>query len=74
MKIRRIKKEDKKQVIKILIQMEELHRKERKDIFKRTTKKEVKNEFLKLLNENEKQTIVAEDRENKVRGLAYCKY
>lgn len=74
MKIRRIKKEDKKQVIKILIQMQELHRKGRKDIFKRTTKKEVKNEFLKLLNENEKQTIVAEDRENKVRGLAYCKY
>ena len=74
MKIRRIKKEDKKQVIKILIQMQELHRKGRKDIFKRTTKKEVKNEFLKLLNENEKQTIVAEDRKNKVRGLAYCKY
>lgn len=74
MKIRRMKKEDKKQVIKILIQMQELHRKGRKDIFKRTTKKEVKNEFLKLLNENEKQTIVAEDRKNKVRGLAYCKY
>lgn len=74
MKIRRIKKEDKKQVIKILIQMQELHRKGRKDIFKKITRKDVKNEFLKLLNENEKQTIVAEDRENKVRGLAYCKY
>ncbi len=74
MKIRRIKKEDKKQVIKILIQMQELHRKGRKDIFKKITRKDLKNEFFKLLNENEKQTIVAEDRENKVRGLAYCKY
>ena len=72
MRVRTIRKEDKKEITKILLEMQELHKNGRKDIFKRTTKKDVKKEFLELLNENKKQTIVVADDKNKVRGLSYC--
>ena len=72
MRVRTIRKEDKKEITKILLEMQELHKNVRKDIFKRTTKKDVKKEFLELLNENKKQTIVVADDKNKVRGLSYC--
>ena len=55
-----------------VLEMQKLHKNGRKDIFKRTTKKDVKKEFLELLNENKKQTIVVADDKNKVRGLSYC--
>ena len=72
MRVRTIRKEEKKEITKILLEMQELHKNGRKDIFKRTTKKDVKKEFLELLNENKKQTIVVADDKNKVRGLSYC--
>ncbi len=68
MNVRNVKKEDKAGVTKILLQMQELHRKNREDIFRKVTKKDIE-EFNGLLENNEK-IIVAVDEEDKVRGLA----
>ena len=67
MNVRNVKKEDKAGVTKILLQMQELHRKNREDIFRKVTKKDIEEEFNGLLENNEK-IIVAVDEENKVRG------
>lgn len=69
MNVRNVKKEDKDGVTKILLQMQELHRKNREDIFRKVTKKDIEEEFKGLLENNEK-IIVAVDEEDKVRGLA----
>lgn len=73
MKIRKVEKEDLKEGVKILLQMQEVHRKGRKDIFRKTSEKEVEKEFLSLLESNKKGMIVAIDKNNKVRGLSYCR-
>ena len=74
MEIRNVKKEDEKQVIKILLDMQKLHIKGRKDIFKKENFKIAEEEFLNVLNSNEKEMIVAIDKNDKVRGLSYCFY
>lgn len=74
MEIRNVKKEDEKQVIKILLDMQKLHIKGRKDIFKKENFIIAKEEFLNILNSNEKEMIVAIDKNDKVRGLSYCFY
>ena len=71
MKIRKVEKGDLKEVVKILLQMQEVHRKGRKDIFRKTSEKEAEKEFLGLLESNKKGMIVAIDKNNKVRGLSY---
>ena len=71
MEIRNVKKEDEKQVIKILLDMQKLHIKGRKDIFKKENFKIAEEEFLNILNSNEKEMIVAIDKNDKVRGLSY---
>ena len=72
--IRNVKKEDEKEVIKILLDMQKLHIKGRKDIFKKENFKIAKKEFLNILNSKEKEMIVAIDKNEKVRGLSYCFY
>lgn len=74
MEIRNVKKEDEKEVIKILLDMQKLHIKGRKDIFKKENFKIAEEEFLNVLNSNEKEMIVAIDKNDKVRGLSYCFY
>ena len=69
MNIRNVRKEDKNEVVKILLQIQKLHRKERKDLFRKVTKEEVEEEFDGLLESN-KKIIVAVDEKDKVRGLA----
>ena len=70
LEIRNVKKEDEKQVIKILLDMQKLHIKGRKDIFKKENFKIAEEEFLNVLNSNEKEMIVAIDKNDKVRGLS----
>ena len=72
--IRNVKKEDEKEVIKILLDMQKLHIKGRKDIFKKENFKIAKKEFLNIINSKEKEMIVAIDKNEKVRGLSYCFY
>lgn len=72
--IRNVKKEDEKEVIKILLDMQKLHIKGRKDIFKKENFKIAKKEFLNILNSKEKEMIVVIDKNEKVRGLSYCFY
>lgn len=43
MQVRKAKMKDKKETIKILMQMQRLHLKNRKDIFRKTTRKEIEN-------------------------------
>ena len=74
MEIRNVKKEDEKQVIKILLDMQKLHIKGRKDIFKKENFIIAKEEFLNILNSNEKEMIVAIDKNDKVSFLSYCFY
>lgn len=74
MEIRNVKKEDEKEVIKILLDMQKLHIKGRKDILKKEKLKIAKEEFLNILNSNKKEMIVAVDQNDKVRGLSYCCY
>ena len=74
MEIRNVKKEDEKEVIKILLDMQKLHINGRKDIFKKEKLKIAKEEFLNILNSNKKEMIVAVDQNDKVRGLSYCCY
>lgn len=69
MNIRNVRKEDKNEVVKILLQIQELHRKERADIFKKVSNEDVQKEFDNLLENNEK-IIVVVDEKDKVRGLA----
>ena len=72
--VRNVKKEDEKEVIKILLDMQKLHIKGRKDIFKKENFKIAKKEFLNILNSKEKEMIVAIDKNEKIRGLSYCFY
>lgn len=71
MKIRKAKIKDKKEVIKILMQMQELHRKNRQDIFRKTIRKEIKQEFIETMKSDEKEIIVATNNNNRVCGLSY---
>ncbi len=72
LEIRNVKKEDEKEVIKILLDMQKLHINGRKDIFKKENSKTAKEEFLSILNDNKKEMVVAIDKNDKVRGLSYC--
>lgn len=73
MKIREAKIEDKKDLIEILIQAQELHYENRPDIFKKITKKEVENEVIEVLNNKERKIIVAVNDRNMVCGLIIFK-
>ena len=69
MEIREARIEDKKELIELLIQAQELHCKNRPDIFKKTTKKEVESEVIEVLESKERKMIVAVNDKEKVCGL-----
>lgn len=69
MKIRQAKIEDKKELIEMLMQAQELHCRNRPDIFKKTTKKEVESEVIEVLESKERKMIVVVNDEEKVCGL-----
>lgn len=66
MKIRQAKIEDKNDLIEILIQVQELHCKNREDIFKKVTKQEVESEVIEV---EDRKMIVAANDKDKVCGL-----
>lgn len=73
MKIRKIKIEDKEEVINLLIQMQELHCKNRPDIFKNITQKEAGKEIEEVMENKKREIIVAVNEKDEVCGLAIFK-
>ena len=69
MQIREARIEDKKELIELLMQAQELHCKNRPDIFKQITKKEVESEVAEVLESQERKMIVAVNDKKKVCGL-----
>ena len=69
MKIRQAKIEDKKELIEMLMQAQELHCRNRPDIFKKTTKKEVESEVIEVLESKERKMIVAVNDKEMACGL-----
>lgn len=69
MKIREARIEDKKELIEMLMQAQELHCKNRPDIFKKTNKKEVESEVIEVLESEEIKMIVAVNDKEMACGL-----
>lgn len=69
MKIREARIEDKKELIELLMQAQELHCKNRPDIFKKTNKKEVESEVIEVLESEERKMIVAVNDKEMACGL-----
>ena len=69
MKIREARIEDKKELIEMLMQAQELHCKNRPDIFKKVTKQDVESEVIEVLESKEGKMIVAVNDKEKVCGL-----
>ena len=69
MKIREARIEDKKELIEMLMQAQELHCKNRPDIFKKTNKKEVESEVIEVLESEERKMIVAVNDKEMACGL-----
>ena len=72
MKIRKIQKEDRKQIIPLLEQVSRLHIKRRADIFKTKKYQDIDKYALELISNKEKITFVAEQ-ENKILGIIVLK-
>lgn len=69
MKIREAKIEDRKELIELLMQAQELHCKNRPDIFKKVTKKEVESEVIEVLEGKERKMIIAVNDKEMACGL-----
>ena len=69
MQIREAKIEDKKELIELLMQAQELHCKNRPDIFKKVTQKEVESEVIEVLEGKERKMITAVNDKEMACGL-----
>ena len=69
MEIREARSEDKKELIEILKQAQELHCKNRPDIFKKVTKKDVESEVIEVLESEDRKMIVAVNDKEMACGL-----
>ncbi|HAG04724.1 MAG TPA: GNAT family N-acetyltransferase [Lachnospiraceae bacterium] len=69
--IRRAKKEDIEGINKLLMQVEEIHRKIRPDIFKKDAKKYTDKELEKIINSEDTPIFVYID-ERQLLGYAFC--
>ena len=72
MKIRKAKIEDVEQISKIMQEVQDLHIKNRPDIFKNKKIKEIKEDALEKINSLDITIIVAEENEE-ILGIAICK-
>lgn len=72
--IRKAQKEDFGIVTKLLLQIAEVHREGRPDLFKSNARKYSEEEYLEILKDGESPVFVAQDTETKqVLGYAFCK-
>ena len=70
--IRRAELIDNDGIIKLLMQIAELHHKNRPDIFKEGSKKYNKDEFEAMLKDETRPVFVAVDENNTVLGYCFC--
>ena len=71
-KIRKIQKEDIEKIIPLLEQVSILHINMRPDIFKEKTEADMEKEMLDIINDEEKISLVAEEKE-KILGIIVLK-
>lgn len=69
MKVRKAEVKDKEQIVKLLMQMQGLHCKNRPDIFKEKTKQETEKEFDETIENKERNIIVVVNNDNKICGV-----
>lgn len=74
MNIRHIKKEDADGVLKLLVQVNNVHNKNRPDLFMKDKTKYTKDELLALMKDSNASIFVAVDENEKVLGYAFCVY
>lgn len=74
MNIRRIKEEDADGVLKLLVQVNNVHSKNRPDLFIKDKTKYTKEELLSLVKDENRPIFVATDDTNQVLGYAFCVY
>lgn len=73
MKVRKAESKDKAKIIEILMQMQELHNKNRPDIFKKQNKQEVEKEVDEIIENSKKHILVTTDIEDNILGLCIFK-
>ena len=73
MEIRKAEVNDKEQIVELLMQMQELHCKNRPDIFKEKTKRETEKEFDETIENKERNIIVVVNNDNKICGVCIFK-
>lgn len=74
MNIRRIREEDSDGVLKLLVQVNNVHSKNRPDLFIKDKTKYTREELLSLMKDENRPIFVATDDTNQVLGYAFCVY
>lgn len=74
MKIRRVKEEDADGVLKLLVQVNNVHSKNRPDLFIKDKTKYTRDELLVLMKDDNCPIFVAVDEKEQVLGYAFCVY
>ncbi|MGN0494867.1 MAG: GNAT family N-acetyltransferase [Lachnospiraceae bacterium] len=74
MKIRRVKEEDADGVLKLLVQVNNVHSKNRPDLFIKDKTKYTRDELLVLMKDDNCPIFVAVDEMEQVLGYAFCVY
>lgn len=74
MNIRRIKEEDADGVLKLLVQVNNVHSKNRPDLFIKNKTKYTRDELLVLMKDDNCPIFVAVDEKEQVLGYAFCVY
>lgn len=74
MKIRRVKEEDADGVLKLLVQVNNVHSKNRPDLFIKDKTKYTRDELLVLMKDDNCPIFVAIDEKEQVLGYAFCVY
>lgn len=74
MNIRRVKEADADGVLQLLVQVNNVHSKNRPDLFIKDKTKYTKEELLSLMKDEKRPIFVATDDTNQVLGYAFCVY
>lgn len=74
MNIRRVREEDADGVLKLLVQVNNVHSKNRPDLFIKDKTKYTKDELLVLMKDDNCPIFVAVDEKEQVLGYAFCVY
>ena len=74
MTIRKIREEDAEGVLDLLVQVNNVHSKNRPDLFIKDKTKYTRDELLTLMKDDNRPIFVATDDTNRILGYAFCVY